>query len=108
MPLHKWEHHSSFSVSHDDFPRRPPAVQECAAPDERLYHEQLRTPRRMDAVASVKWDASRVDTLLRLRREDQIGREGLAQGAAAQDTATLFVSLRADSARTRWLRTSVA
>jgi hypothetical protein len=55
-----------------------------------------------------RWDASRVDTLLRLGREDQAGREALAQAAAAQDTATLSAALRADSARTRWLRAAVA
>jgi hypothetical protein len=54
------------------------------------------------------WDTSRLDTLVRLGREDQAGREALAQAAAAQDTATLFASLRADSARTRWLRAAVA
>jgi hypothetical protein len=60
------------------------------------------------AIASARWDASRLDTLVRLGREDQAGREALAQAAAAQDTATLFASLRADSARTRWLREAVA
>lgn len=68
------------------------------------------TPRGQDtsAVASAGWDASRVDTLVRLGREDQAGRDALARAAAAQDTATLSASLRADSARTRWLRAAVA
>lgn len=55
-----------------------------------------------------RWDAARVDTLLRLGREDQAGRMALAQAAAAQDTAALAASMRADSARTRWLRAAVA
>jgi hypothetical protein len=58
-------------------------------------------------VASAPWDGARVDTLLRFGREDQAGRDGLAQAAVAQDTATLFASMRADSARTRWLRAAV-
>lgn len=60
------------------------------------------------ATPAARWDPSRVDTLLRLGREDQAGRISLAQAAAAQDTATLFATLRADSSRTRWLRAAVA
>ena len=60
-----------------------------------------------NATPVARWDASRVDTLLRLGREDQAGREALAQAAATQDTATVFAALRADSARTRWLRAAV-
>lgn len=50
------------------------------------------------------WSTALVDTLVRLGREDQEGRAGLAQAAAAGDTATLKQSLRADSARSLWLR----
>ncbi len=60
------------------------------------------------ATPPARWDASRVDTLLRLGREDQAGREALARAAAARDTVTLFATLRADSARTRWLRAAIA
>ena len=60
------------------------------------------------AAAAAGWHAARVDTLVRLGREDQAGREALAQAAAQQDTAMLFASLRTDSARTRWLRAAVA
>jgi hypothetical protein len=60
------------------------------------------------ATPAAGWHAARVDTLLRLGREDQAGREELARAAAAPDTATLFASMRADSGRTRWLRTAVA
>jgi hypothetical protein len=55
----------------------------------------------------VGWNAARVDTLLRLGSEDQAGRDNLAQAVAAHDTAVLFGSMRADSARTRWLRRAV-
>ncbi|HSU14104.1 DUF6624 domain-containing protein [Longimicrobium sp.] len=50
------------------------------------------------------WSPALVDTLVRLGREDQDGRAALAQAAAAGDTATLKQSLRADSARSLWLR----
>lgn len=53
------------------------------------------------------WSAVLVDTLVRLGREDQSGRAALAQAAATQDTATLFQSLRADTARSLWLRSVV-
>ena len=55
-----------------------------------------------------RWDAAHRDTLLRLGREDQDGREDLAKAAVAQDTGVLFAMIRADSARTRWLRAAVA
>jgi hypothetical protein len=61
-----------------------------------------------NATPAARWDVSRIDTLLRLGREDQAGREALAQAATAQDTATLLATLRADSGRTRWLRAAVA
>jgi hypothetical protein len=41
---------------------------------------------------------------MQLGRDDQLGRAMLAQAVAAQDTATLFRSVRADSAHSRWLR----
>jgi hypothetical protein len=44
------------------------------------------------------------DTLLRLGREDQAGREGAAQAFAANDTVVIGRMLRGDSARTAWLR----
>lgn len=53
------------------------------------------------------WMPAQVDTLLRLGREDQEGRNDLARALAAKDTAVLFASMRADSARTRWLRGAV-
>jgi len=55
------------------------------------------------------WTAARVDTLHRLGREDQDGRgEALDQAIAARETAVLFAAMRADSARTLWLRAAVA
>lgn len=54
------------------------------------------------------WPTNLADSLLRLGVEDQQGRNALAQAAAAQDTATLFATLRADSARSRWLKQQVA
>ena len=50
------------------------------------------------------WSPALADSLLRLGREDQDGRAALAQAAAARDTATLFRMMRADSARSLWLR----
>jgi hypothetical protein len=50
---------------------------------------------------------AQVDTLLRLGREDQEGRNDLARALATKDTAVLLASMRADSARTRWLRGAV-
>jgi len=50
------------------------------------------------------WSAALADTLLRMGREDQAGREALPRAAAAGDTATLRQSLRDDSARSVWLR----
>jgi hypothetical protein len=54
------------------------------------------------------WTARLVDTLVRLGREDQEGREGSARAVAANDTGTLLRTMRADSARSRWLRRTVA
>jgi len=56
------------------------------------------------AAGAAGWSPALADTLLRLGREDQAGREGLARAAAAGDTATLRQSLRDDSARSVWLR----
>ena len=66
------------------------------------------TARESASASSGRWDSAHVDTLLRLGREDQERREALAQAAASQDTAALASTLRADSARTRWLRAAVA
>jgi hypothetical protein len=63
---------------------------------------------RESASAATGWESASIDTLLRHGREDQEGREALARAAVAQDTAVLFSTMRADSARTRWLRTAVA
>ena len=58
---------------------------------------------------SLGWNTARVDTLHRFGREDQDGRgEAVDRAIAARDTAMLFGALRADSARTRWLRAAVA
>lgn len=54
------------------------------------------------------WDRAHVDSLARLEREDQQGRDALAKAVAARDTAVIFAAIRADSARTRWLRTAIA
>lgn len=58
-------------------------------------------------VDTARWTATLADSLVQLGREDQQGREELGRAAAEQDTATLFAALRADSARTRWLRSTV-
>jgi hypothetical protein len=58
--------------------------------------------------SSGPWPIALSDSLLRLGEEDQTGRDALARAAANQDTATLFASLRADSARSRWLKDRVA
>lgn len=58
--------------------------------------------------ARATWDPAALDTLLRIGREDQAGREQLARAAATQDTAVIFATLRADSVRTRWVRGAVA
>jgi hypothetical protein len=50
------------------------------------------------------WSPALVDTLVRLGAEDQDGRAALGQAAATGDTATLLRTLRADSARSLWLR----
>jgi hypothetical protein len=57
--------------------------------------------------SSTAWGATRVDTLLRLGRADQQGREELARAIAIRDTASIFAAMRADSARTRWLRAAI-
>jgi len=64
--------------------------------------------REPGSAPSAQWAATRIDTLLRFGREDQDGREALAQAAVSQDTAVIFSTMRADSARTRWLQAAVA
>lgn len=59
---------------------------------------------RIDGPTTTGRSPALVDTLLRLEAEDQAGREGLARAAAAHDTVALRESLRADSARSLWLR----
>lgn len=56
---------------------------------------------------SAGWNAARVDTLIRLGRADQEGRDQLSQAIAARDTALIFAAARADSARTAWVRAAV-
>jgi hypothetical protein len=73
----------------------------CTAPSSARVAE---TP----APAATQWTAALIDTLIELGRDDQRGRDGIAQAVAAQDTASLFRMLRADSARSRWLRQTVA
>jgi hypothetical protein len=77
-----------------------PVVMACgsrsAAPDDRAR------------TGAATWDASLVDTLLRLGREDQAGRELLTRAADTQDTGVIFAVLRADAERTEWLKTAVA
>lgn len=58
------------------------------------------------AVSETTIDAVR-DTLIRRGREDQDGREVIPRALAANDTATLLRMMRADSARSRWLRAIV-
>lgn len=53
------------------------------------------------------WSPAIIDTLVRLGREDQSGRAALAQAVVDRDTATLLRSLRADTARSLWLRRHV-
>lgn len=48
------------------------------------------------------------DTLIRLGSEDQAGRDSIGLAVAGNDTALLQRFMRADSARTRWLRAVVA
>jgi hypothetical protein len=50
------------------------------------------------------WPEAAVDTLIRLGREDQAGRNRLARSVADGDTALLRVSIAGDSARSLWLR----
>ncbi len=57
--------------------------------------------------ASSPWPIALTDSLLRFGEEDQTGRDALPQAVANQDTATLFAALRADSARSRWLKDRV-
>lgn len=44
------------------------------------------------------------DTLKRIGREDQDGRETLLQSVVAQDTTTIIRVMRGDSVRSHWLR----
>lgn len=53
------------------------------------------------------WTPALVDTLLQHGHEDQADRESLEGTAIASDTARLFRVMRADSARSRWLRNAV-
>jgi hypothetical protein len=68
---------------------------------------QTGAPPPVPAAGAERWSPALVDTLQRLGREDQAGREGLARAAAAGDTGTLRQSLRDDSARSLWLRRAV-
>jgi hypothetical protein len=79
------------------------AVAACAsgAPPGRLSRDSASAP-------PGRWDAASADTLVRLGREDQDGRDALAHAVVAQDTGVIFAAMRADSARTRWLRAAVA
>lgn len=63
--------------------------------------------RESASATAARWDSARIDTLLRLGREDQDGRDALARSVVTQDTGVIFSSMRADSARTGWLRTAV-
>jgi hypothetical protein len=63
---------------------------------------------RDSASSSSQWTAARIDTLVRFGRADQEGRETLPRAVAAQDTTVIFAAMRADSARTRWLRAAIA
>ena len=60
------------------------------------------------ARSDTAWDAARVDTLIRLGRADQKDREDFARAVTTQDTASIFAGMRADSARTRWVRAAIA
>lgn len=66
-----------------------------------------RATTRPSAVASpgaARWSPALVDTLTRLGREDQVGRDAIPRAVAAQDTPTILAFLRADTARSVWLR----
>lgn len=54
-----------------------------------------------------EWNAVLADSLAQIGREDQDGREKIAQAIASNDTGTIFRMMRADSARSRWLRGAV-
>jgi hypothetical protein len=53
---------------------------------------------------AASWSPALVDSLARFGSEDQRGRDALGQAVTANDTAVLFPTMRADSARSRWLR----
>ncbi|WP_396224221.1 DUF6624 domain-containing protein [Gemmatimonas sp.] len=57
--------------------------------------------------ARTAWQTATLDTLLRLAREDAADRDAPAQLASAADSASAFKLLRADSLRTRWVRSAV-
>jgi hypothetical protein len=60
-----------------------------------------------DNLRTNPWNAALADTLTTLGVADQDGREHFAEWIAANDTATIFRVMRADSARSRWLRQAV-
>jgi hypothetical protein len=64
-------------------------------------------PEEQPSVSLSAWSAALVEGLLLRGREDQEGRDGVGRAVATRDTATLRAILRADSARSRWLRAVV-
>ena len=62
---------------------------------------------RPEAPNGSTWTRALIDSVMRLGREDQDGRNALSQAVATGDTATLLRFMRADSARSRWLRDAV-
>ncbi len=91
-----------------DAPTYAPPSADARTPAPTPSDARTPAPTSADAPAPAgAWTAALADTLLRLGREDQDGREALARAAAAGDTATLRRSLRADSARSLWLRRAV-
>jgi hypothetical protein len=63
---------------------------------------------RADKSASAEsWSPAHVDSLLEFGRKDQSDRDNMGQAMATNDTGVIFPMMRADSARSHWLRAAV-
>ncbi len=58
-------------------------------------------------LSAARWPSAVSDSVVQFGHDDQEGRNALPQAVANLDTATLFAALRADSARSRWLKDRV-
>jgi hypothetical protein len=80
------------------------ALSACEPPPKANLPEKSPVP---DSTVTENSIAEVRDALVRLGREDQQGRDTIPRALAANDTATIKRIMRADTARSRWLRAIV-